>query len=551
VRARTWRAAGLAALSALAVAAVASSRTDQSFYSDQALQMKTVLQFLAGESSRPNDWTRPDYGDLSRDADEDLVVWAPGTALAFVPFVRAGWSPARAARAVAVLALAAGAAGWANWFARFDLPDAIVFTFALVLPWMRFASNALFLYTSEILAFAIVPWILVGALAVERAKRGAIAGAAALGLAAGGLYIVKYSATFVAAGVIVWFAWRACRRDASVAALRSRRIGQLIAVTVASAAPIVALSLLNQRRGGAANLVLATLGQGWRWDYLLHVIALPALAAADLDSVLMFVLMHPDHGITRNLLWLSVAGLPGGVLLAVLAARGSERRPAAELARVVFGLSVAAMLVVWTVSTAVSIESRHLASAGFAMLPLALAEGRTWWREASVPVRTLLGATACVFVLAPFAYGIVSVFAKAWRYPAGYRPASSGIYNPLLAQLDPASATLALARDFDASADIWYLVEPLTALDLPGRAVVRHADFIELAVLRRDRFLTSQRMRVHVLLPPRFEDNGKGEAIRASFPQAMRWSRTPIPAAEYVSWTATLEPGSRSVEARK
>jgi len=218
MRTRTRRAAGIAVLSALAVAAVAASRTDQSFYSDQALQMKTVLQFLGGESSRPNDWARPDYADLSRTAGEDLIVWAPGTPLAFLPFVRVGLSPARAARAVAVLALAAGSAGWACWFARFDLPDTMLFTFALVLPWMRFASNALFLYTSEILAFAIVPWILVGALAVERAKRGAIAGAAALGLAAGGLYIVKYSATFVTAGVMVWFAWRAWKSE-----VRSRK----------------------------------------------------------------------------------------------------------------------------------------------------------------------------------------------------------------------------------------------------------------------------------------------------------------------------------------
>ncbi len=211
MRTRTWRAAGIAVVSALAVAAVAASRTDQSFYSDPALQMKTVLQFLAGESSRPNDWTRPDYADLSRSASEDLIVWAPGTPLAFLPFVRAGLTPARAARAVAVLALVAGSAGWVCWFGRFNLPDTILFTFALVLPWMRFSSNALFLYTAEILVFAIVPWILLAALAVERAKRGALAGAAALGLAAGALYIVKYSAVFVTAGVIVWFAWRAWR----------------------------------------------------------------------------------------------------------------------------------------------------------------------------------------------------------------------------------------------------------------------------------------------------------------------------------------------------
>jgi hypothetical protein len=538
MNARLRHAAVAAALSALAVTAVAA-RTDQGFYSDAALQMKTVLQFLAGESSRPNDWTRPDYADVSRNAVEDLIVWAPGSPLAFLPLIRAGLTPAHAARAVAALALVAGSVGWTCWFARFDLPDTILFAFALVLPWMRFASNALFLYTAEILVFAIVPWILAGALAVERAKRGAFAGALALGLAAGALYIVKYSATFVTAGVLVWFAWRAWRKEVGL----TRRIGQLIAVTAGAAVPIAVLSRLNQQHGGAANLILASLGHGWRWDYIVHAVALPALSAADLDSLLMFVLMHPVHGITHNAFWLSLAGLPGGVLLVVLAARGREPGAAAELARAVFGASVAAILLVWTTSSGVSLESRHLASAGFAMLPLALAEGRAWWRDAAAPVRTLLGVTACAFVLAPFAYGIVSVFAKTWRYPAGYRPAPSGIYNPLLAQHDAASAAAALARDFDPSTDVWYLVEPLTALDLPGRAIVRHADFIDLALLGRDRFLTSRRMRVHVVLPPRFEENGKGAAIRASFPQATSWSRRAIPAAEYVSWTAVLEPG--------
>ena len=80
-------------------------------------------------------------------------------------------------------------------------------------------------------------------------------------------------------------------------------------------------------------------------------------------------------------------------------------------------MSIAAILLTWTLSSVVSMESRHLASAGFAMLPLALVEGRAWWRDASAPVRTLLGTMACAFVLAPFAYGIVSVFAKTWRYP--------------------------------------------------------------------------------------------------------------------------------------
>jgi hypothetical protein len=543
---RARRAAAIAMLSAVTVAAVVSSRTDQSFYSDPAVQMKAVRQFVAGESSRPNDWARPDYADLSRTVSEQLIVFAPGTPLAFLPFVRAGVTPARAARMVAVLALVAGSIGWACWCARFNLPDTVLLAIALVFPWMRFASNALFLYSAEILAFAIVPWILMGGLAVERAKRGALAGTAVLGLAAGALYIVKYSATFVTAGVLAWLVWRTLRRDEPLA----RRVIRICVCAAAAALPVAALSALNQRSGGSANLMLATLGGHWRWAFVVHAVASPALAAADLDSLLMFTFMHPVHPVTQNVFWLSLAGLPGGVLLLVLAARARERTAAAELARAVLGVSIAAILVVWTLSSAVSIEARHLSSAGFAMLPLALAEGRAWWRDATPPRRRLLAVAACAFVIAPFAYGVASVLAKTWRYPTDYRPASSGIYNPLLAQQDAASVVEAFERDFVPATDVWYLVEPLTTLDLRGRTIVRPADFIELNFLRRERFLTSRRMRVHALLPPRFEHNGKGTAIRASFPQAIAWSRSVVPGAEYDAWTAVLDP-SRSQEAAR
>jgi hypothetical protein len=269
---------------------------------------------------------------------------------------------------------------------------------------------------------------------------------------------------------------------------------------------------------------------------------MPALAAADLDSLLMFVLMHPTHGVTQNMLWLSLCGLPAGVLLMILAVRARHTGPRAELARAIFATSTAAILVTWTVSTVVSIEARHVASAGFAVLPLAMAEGRVWWRDAGVPMRRLLAAIGCAFVIAPLAYGVVSVFAKAWRYPAHYRPAASGIYNPLLAKHDASSVVEALQGQYDAATDIWYTPEPLTGLDLPGRSILGDADYTPVDVLRRERFVTSRRMRVHVLLPPRFEQNGKGAAIRGAFPQAAGWSRAMIAGAEYDVWTSVLQP---------
>lgn len=274
----------------------------------------------------------------------------------------------------------------------------------------------------------------------------------------------------------------------------------------------------------------------------MHAVGLSALMTADLDSLLAYLLLHPVHGLTHDVFWLSVCGLPGGILLIVLTTRATQRGPRPDLARVLFAVSIAAILVVWTLSVTVSIEARHLFSAGFAMLPLALAEGLAWWRSGNPATRRMLSLAGCVFVAAPLSYGVVSVFAKAWRYPAGYRQPPSGIYNPLLARHDAASVVDALRRMYDPETDVWYLVEPLSGLDVPGRSIIRAADFTPLDELRRERFLTSRRVRVHALLPPRYEQNGRAAAIRDSFPQATGWTRATVPGAEYDAWTTVLEP---------
>jgi hypothetical protein len=527
----------LAFISALAVIVVAS-RTDQGFFSDPALQMKTVVQFLDGTSTQPNAVVEPGPADISRDVQETMVEWAPGTPLAFVPFVRAGLTPAHAARAVAAVALIAGSIGWTLWFAGFDLPAGCVVAFALFVPWMRFASNALFLYSPEVLVFACVPWVLLGAIAAERTTRAPLAAAALAGLVTGGLYVVKFSAVFVTAGVCLWFTWRMLTAEGPFAG----RAARVIVLGVCAAIPVGALSVFNQRSGGAANLVMASLGGHWRWSYPLHAVGLSALMAADLDSLLAFLLLHPVHGVTKDMFWLSVCGLPGGILLIVLTMRATQRGPRPDLARVVFATSIVAILLVWTLSVTVSIEARHLFSAGFAMLPLALAEGLSWWRSAGAGTRRVLALAACVFIAMPLSYGVVSVFAKAWRYPAGYRRPPSGIYNPLLAQSDAASVVDALRRMYDPETDVWYLVEPLSGLDAPGRSIVRAADFMPVELLRSERFLTSRRLRVHALLPPRFEQNGKAAAIRGSFPQATGWTRAAVAGSEYDAWTTVLLP---------
>ncbi|HMF94298.1 MAG TPA: hypothetical protein VKE96_08400 [Vicinamibacterales bacterium] len=533
---RLWLVAATAsALGAIAIA----GRAQQGFYSDAALQMKTVVQVLDGRSPRVNDWIRPDYTDLSRDVDERLVVWAPGSPIAFWPFLHAGFSPAAAARSVAALAIVAGAVGWTWWFGSFGLPETLVLVFALLAPWLRVASNAMFLYSAEVLVYATVPWVLVSTVAADRARGSArwfaVTG---VGLAAGSLYAVKYSATFVTAAVLAWIAARAWRSSGE--SLTSR-VARVAVAGLATAVPIAIVSVLNRDGGGSANLITADGGGHWQWLSVLHAVAFPALTAGDLDSLLTYVLLHPAHGLTTNAIWLTVAGLPGGVLLIALAMRSTDAGAPSELARTVLAVSIVCLLTVWTLSPSISVEPRHVISAGMAMLPLAIAEGRRWRVPATAATRGILAAAALVFVAAPFGYGVVSVFAKAARHPAGYRTGPSGVYNPLLAHADAAAAVRALTSGFNPAHDVWYLTDPVTALDLPGRAIVRHADFIPLDRLRGDRFVSSRALRVHALLPLRFEANGKGAAIRAAFPQATRWVASPIEGAEVVRWTAIVE----------
>jgi hypothetical protein len=190
----------------------------------------------------------------------------------------------------------------------------------------------------------------------------------------------------------------------------------------------------------------------------------------------------------------------------------------------------------------VSIEARHVSSAAFAVLPLAIANGIEAWRLSSRPARLGLASAGLCYVLLPLAYGPVSVVAKAWRYPSGFRPAASGLYNPLLAEQDLITVVARLERDFEPASDVWYLTEPMSALDLKGRAIIRDADFLEVDKLRLDSFHTTRAIRVHVLLPPRFESNSKGETIRGAFPQAVAWRHDVIPGSLYDRWIADLRP---------
>src|SRR5881394_30593 len=169
-------------------------------FSDAAVQLKALQQYATGESPSWNRLVMADPADLTHRTSEWITWWPPATQLAALPLVKTGIPIGTAIQVVASAALLVGVLGWMRWWRRFELPDPLLLCAALVLPFMHYASNALFQYSAEVLAFAAVPWALLFALDVADHPRRALG----VGLFAGLLYWVKYSSLFIAASVLVF-----------------------------------------------------------------------------------------------------------------------------------------------------------------------------------------------------------------------------------------------------------------------------------------------------------------------------------------------------------
>src|SRR5439155_8323753 len=177
----------------------------------------------------------------------------PGTELVTYPLLRAGLSLGASVRIVAAAALVSGAAGWAAWFAQFELSAAIVLPLAAAWPFVRHASNGLFLYSAEMLVFAAAPWLLLATrrfLARDRSLSPARQATAALGLgfALGAAYWLKGSLGFVAVGVLLAIAVSEARSTR----VRRRALLVISAAAAGAAVPFVTLSVVNRLAGGGA-----------------------------------------------------------------------------------------------------------------------------------------------------------------------------------------------------------------------------------------------------------------------------------------------------------
>ena len=524
-------------LAVSALVLLATAHVPEGIVGDAAVQLRALQQYVAGQSPSLNHVVMPQPTDLAHDGAVWITWWPPGPQLVAYPWAAVGASLGTSARIVAALAMVLGSLGWLTWFRRFDLPRTVRYAAAAALPLLHSANLALFVFTQDVLNFALAPWLLVmvHALVIPRDRRVGWPIYAAAGLALGMTYVVKYSLVFVALGALAFLGFEALRRR--------RLVGSVIAAACGTAIPIVALTALNARMVGVMNNAEQTARFLPRWQSLVALIANPALAVADADSLWRYLLMHPAHPLTNDPLAIAYVGvLPGLVLLwfvfAAMRRRAIMATPAARLALALFGVTLLAMVATWTFSDAADYEARHMLPASLAVLPVAYA-------SAANARRRLLPVTmAILFVVVPVVYGAVAVAGKITRIPRTYTPGPSRFYNELVTSTaDPAAVERTLIERYGPATDVWYIAHAVTALDWPGRVWTEtNLEFVPIEKLATLHFRTTAPVRLTVLLPPMFEGQGKGAVIRASFTGAGSWRRDTVPGSKYDVWTTVVEP---------
>jgi len=542
----------------------------QGLYSDPGWQLRALQQFLNHESPTFNHLLIPEASDLTKDSAVWIYIWPPSTQFLTLPLVRAGMTFAEAIRFIVLLCIFLGSLGWMRWLALFKLPLWIQIGMACLFPWIRYESRCLFWYAPEILVYAISPWSLLATwYFIQRRNLANLRipslclSSILLGLFLGSGYIGKFSTILVSLGAVTYVGFCTLREKADAAqSARYWRKCSFLLVLIFFCLPILFYSSFSYRMHATVNLVVEKLSFHLEWQHILFLIANPLLSLAGFGDFLNYALLNPDNGFfamhsipiprltyAENSLWLGFLGLPGALYFFRLLLKDRPTERLHQLSLCVLLVGCAVMLCIWTMSRSfVDCSLEHFTCLSMAVFPL-VSLGLVRASRRTNPFRTRLSAgvffVACILV--PFVYGPVSVVVKTARMPKHYQTGPSGFYNPLLAQYDIATVRKNLMSYCRGGDCVWYFPEPMTALDIPGRAIITHADFESLDDLRSVRFQASRPLEVYVLLPMYFEKGEKGRIIRGSFLQAADWRKFEIEGCQYYLWVATLQASASGV----
>jgi hypothetical protein len=529
-----------------------------------------VRQWRHGAVPAPGYLSLPDPRDLSH----DTLLWSnwfpPAFPFLYAPLAAAaGLSFAAALRLTSLLLCLLGSLGWLRLADRLDLTLPVRLLFALSLAGYALTiGGAASLRTADIVSYAAAPWLVALVLACGAwARRAPLLGLC--GLALGATYWLRYSLFLTALPLLAWVAFQTVfgDRDAggAVPVAPGRRGARLLVLGLAFVLPIAALFVFNLRH--ADSLAASATGTRTAWVIGDKTPVRPLRLAAGLAG-------SPGLGLFQDDLWLhhlvnfsdarlpflrgmdgaarillkSLLGIPGTAALAWGLARGLRR-----LSGPLPALAVAVPVGFYLALTAVSLlvgynylinEVRF--AAGFLPLahPVVLAG---WLRRDGGGRRSVLGVLLLLVLFVPSLLFAAAVFLKndlRDRLRPPYTATATGLFTPELSRRDAAAVQAAVTAATESPRDVVVLAGPrgwgssfvmwpevdrrvfpvstyvaplgarfLAAADLDGRAPL----------------ITSQPLRVVLVVEQSLTTDGSLAALEARFPQAGPWRGVPVP----------------------
>ena len=552
---------------------------------DSAFQIKSVQQWLRGESSLLNAVVLPSPQDISKDVQAWTLWWSPGVPLFFLPLIAIGLPLGIAAKITVYCFFLLGCLGWLK------LADAIQCNFptklliAFTLPIYSITIASVTELIGDVIPFGIMPWLFLYTLYVsfrfqsqESNYKQTVMHSGILGVMLGTVYWLKSSAFLVSLGIGLYLG--VCLLFLKYKHSLSKRLLLLGIFTVGLLIPFISLNLLNQYLTGmntamAQNVEFfkpgpATQGLGLLCSFLGSI----GLALFQAYGWLMHLIYFSDRVIPFFASWgpgereipLAIAGIPGTVVVIWLLFYSRKLYD-----KSVFILCCCITFVPFLLLSYLTakvgfnfiVHSSRYTSAFFIFTQLLLVSAYIhYFQNNYKPAAKFLAVIILIFFLIFPKFFTVWNFAKNFvfeRIGEHYITTENKLYVPVLSKVNVKSVVeqidsvvkspqdiVVLALDEAAPFGAWLEIKQRTLplVDAWGPLVQTHGT--EGANLRASsKFTTSKDLRVILVVSKSFEKDDKIPLqVKQRFPQAKDWIQVKEPKSGEASvsiWYADLK----------
>jgi hypothetical protein len=543
---------------------------------DTGFQLRSLQQWIRGETPSPGTLRLPDADDLSRDALVWSSWWPPGLPFVYAPLAATGLPLAGALRVTSFLLFLVGAVGWMRLADGIALSRSARLLYAVSLAaYAVTLGGAASLRSADNLAFTAAPWLAL--LVLQPGSKPSYRLLLLCGMALGLSYWLKYTLFLVALSFAIWLAARLFLQGAAskAAVLRPVVLG------LGFALPVAALLVINAWQSGSFTESATGARSIWKAEdpqsarlvpVALGVAGAPGLALFQSNLWITHLLYFRDDRLPflaplngfQRLLLKSIAGLPGTA--ALIWALSNIRRNRSEPLRLSLAMTTTCGFYTALGAASLAVEYNYPANEpryAVALMPLLHPFVLAGWLAAVHSSRRLVQATALAaltfFFIAPVAFAASDFVLNEIgdRLAQPYRPSSTGLYMPEISPRDIPEIQAHVAGLMRSPRDLVILAGPagwgssfMMWLETPWRTLPVTTfclplgrRYAEAADLRASRSLTSTRpVRVVLVASHSLEQQGWLSRLQSRFPQAKTWTPSPpIPGSHVGIWFSDLE----------